>query len=97
MEPNETEDIEPLRDNLETDVYSKLDVLLKARDKITCHKEVVLPCAYSDNIDLSDILDERPQVKPHKRIQDNTNLVHSVIENIRKLKHTSGNADDQNV
>lgn len=85
MESHETED-----------VCSKLKVLLKARNKITCNKEVDLPCALIDDIDLSDILDEDniPQVQPHKHLQDNANLVKTMIENIKKLKHNSGNSDD---
>lgn len=76
-------------------VYSKLEDLLKARNKITCHKEVILPCVYTDDRDLSNILDDDniSQVRPHKHLQDNANLINTMIENIRKLKYTSGNFD----
>lgn len=87
MESHETED-----------VRSKLEVLLKARNKILCNKEVDLPCAFIDDIDLSDVLNEDniPQVQPHRHLQDNTISVNTMIENINKLKHISGKSDNQN-
>lgn len=85
MESHETED-----------VRCELEVLLKSRNKIMCNKEVDLPCAFIDDIDLSDVLDENSihQVQPHRHLQDNANSVNTMIENINKLKHISGNSDN---
>jgi len=76
----------------ELDVYSKLEVKLKARNKITCRKEIVLPCAHVEDTDLSHILDADnvPAVRPNKHLQDNAQSVSSLMDNIRKLKRSSG-------
>lgn len=76
----------------ELDVYSKLEVKLKARNKVICRKEVTLPCAHVEDTDLSDVLEAAniPSVRLNKRLQDNAQSISTLIDNIRKLKRTSG-------
>lgn len=71
------------------DVYGKLEVKLKARNKITRRGEILLPCAHVEDTDLSDILDNIPSVRPNKHLQDNAQSVSSFMDNIRKVKRTS--------
>ncbi|XP_060867388.1 uncharacterized protein LOC132942767 [Metopolophium dirhodum] len=75
----------------ELDVYSKLEVKLKARNKITCRKEITLPCAHVEDTDLSDVLEASniPSVRPNKRLEDNARAIGTLMDNIRKLKRTS--------
>ncbi|XP_025199627.1 E3 SUMO-protein ligase NSE2-like [Melanaphis sacchari] len=90
MTSNETEDEN--RRNLnydDLDVYGKLEVKLAARNKITCHKDINLPCALVEDTDLSDILDNIPSVRPNKHLEDNAQTVSSLIDNIRQVKRTS--------
>lgn len=74
------------------DIYSQLEVKLKARNKITCRREILLPCAHIEETDLSDILDADnvPPIIPNRHLQDNAQSVNLLMENIRKLKRTSG-------
>jgi hypothetical protein len=91
MASNEAEDGN--RRNLnydDLDVYSKLEVKLTARNKITYHKEIVLPCAHIEDTDLSDILDNIPSVRPNKHLEDNAKSVSLLMDNIRKVKRASG-------
>ncbi|XP_060849776.1 uncharacterized protein LOC132928864 [Rhopalosiphum padi] len=90
MASNEAEDGN--RRNLnydDLDVYSKLEVKLTARNKITYHKEIVLPCAHIEDTDLSDILDNIPSVRPNKHLEDNAKSVSLLMDNIRKVKRAS--------
>lgn len=91
MASNETNDGN--RRNLnydDLDVYGKLEVKLKARNKITRRGEILLPCAHVEDTDLSDILDNIPSVRLNKHLQDNAQSVSSLMDNIRKVKRTSG-------
>lgn len=76
----------------ELDVYSKLEVKLKARNKITYRKEITLPCAHVEDTDLSDVLEDSkiPSVRPNKRLEDNARVIGSLMDDVRKLKRTSG-------
>lgn len=75
----------------EMDMYNNLEVMLKARNKIICRKEIALPCAIADDIDSLDIWDDNvSQVQPHKHLEDNEKLVNSFMGNINKLKQMSG-------
>jgi len=76
----------------ELDVYSKLEVKLKARNKVISRKEITLPCAHVEDTDLSDVLDASniPSVRLNKRLQDNAQSISTLMDNIRKLKRTSG-------
>ncbi|CAI6347653.1 unnamed protein product [Macrosiphum euphorbiae] len=75
----------------ELDVYSKLEVKLKARNKITYRKEITLPCAHVEDTDLSDVLEDSkiPSVRPNKRLEDNARVIGSLMDDVRKLKRTS--------
>lgn len=91
MALNETKDEN--RRNLnydDLDVYGKLEVKLKARNKITRRSEILLPCAHVEDTDLSDILDNIPSVRPNRHLQDNAQSVSSLMDDIRKVKRTSG-------
>lgn len=77
----------------ESDLYNKLEVLLKKRNKILGHKEILLPCTLTDDTDLSDILEDEnvPNIQQHKHLRDNDQFVSTLIDDIRKLKRSSGN------
>ncbi|XP_025192323.1 E3 SUMO-protein ligase NSE2-like [Melanaphis sacchari] len=66
----------------------KKKIKLAARNKITCHKDINLPCALVEDTDLSDILDNIPSVRPNN-LEDNAQTVSSLIDNIRQVKRTS--------
>ncbi|CAH1738935.1 unnamed protein product [Aphis gossypii] len=90
MASNETNDGKRRSLNYEDlDVYGKLEVKLKARNKITRSDKMHLPCAHDEDTDLSDILDNIPSVRPNKHLQDNAQSVSSLMDNIRKVKRTS--------
>lgn len=93
MASNEAEDENRRKlDYDKLDVYSKLEVKLKERNKITYRKEITLPCAHIEDTDLSDVLDASniPTVRPNKRLQDNVQTISSLINDIRALKNASG-------
>lgn len=75
----------------ELDLYSKLDVKLKARNKITHRKEIDLPCAHIEDTDLSVLLNDNnvPSVRLNKRLQDNVQSVGLLMDSIHKLKLNS--------
>jgi hypothetical protein len=91
MESNEsTETINYQKEN----VCSELESVLKLRDKIICSKEITLPCAHIEDTDLSDILSNIPNIKPNKHLLQNEQSIHLLMENIRKLKGTSGDFEN---
>lgn len=92
MTSNENED-EIDQTHQKLDLYSQLEVKLKARNKIIRNKELDIPCVLIDNSNLSDILDEIPRVNLHKRLQDNSKDISALIENVRQTKRTSGNGE----
>lgn len=77
----------------ELDIYNNLEVILKARNKIICRKEITLPCVTTDDTDYLDILDDDEfvqQVPPNNHLQCNEQSIKMLRENIRKLKNISG-------
>lgn len=93
MESNESE--ETIIDQ-EKDVCNKLESILKLRNKAICFKEITLPCAHVEDTDLSDVLGNRPRIKPNKHLMENETSICSFMENIKKLKRTSGNFEKKN-
>lgn len=77
--------------NQENDVCSELQSILKMRNKVICCKEITLPYAHIEDTDLSDVLGDTPNIKPNKHLRENERSISSFMENIMKLKRTSGN------
>jgi len=92
MASNEAKDENRRKLNYDTlDVYSKLEVKLTERNKIVCRKEITLPCAHVEDTDLSDVFDANvSSVRPNKHLENNAKTISSLIDDIRKLKNTSG-------
>lgn len=77
------------------EVYSKLEVILKARNKIISRRDTQLPCSITEDTDLSDVLDDDKNlsVRTNKYLQDNEQKLIEFNEKIRNLKRTSGNME----
>lgn len=93
MVSNESDDEKKeILSSQELDIYNNLEVILKARNKIICRKEISLPCATTDDTDYMDICDDEvvSQVQPNRHLQDNEQSIKSLIGNIKKLKNISG-------
>lgn len=96
MESNEIEDDDienDVKHQEDLDVYSKLEVILKARNKIIRGKDPQLPCSITEDTDLSDVLDENSisTIRTNKYLEENDKKVVRFNEKIYKLKRTSGN------
>jgi len=75
------------------DKCEKMKIILKKRQQFLCHKNIILPSAvFDDAADISGVLenDNSSQVRPHKRLNDNRQLVETLVGNIHKLKQASG-------
>ncbi|XP_050548966.1 E3 SUMO-protein ligase NSE2-like [Daktulosphaira vitifoliae] len=73
------------------DVYQKLELLIKERNRTVCRKELKLPRALSEDSDLVDILsnDDGPIVKQNKRLQSREKAITDLIDEIHKMKKSS--------
>lgn len=71
-----------------TDAYSQLEVRLKKRNKIL-RRDEIYSYAQHDDVDLTDLLQTIPLVKPNKQLQTNENLLKSMRQNIIELKRSS--------
>ncbi|VVC29044.1 Zinc finger, MIZ-type [Cinara cedri] len=85
----------PSQPDIELDIIGILETAIKARNKITCSKDILLPSAL-DETEFKDILYNMDKNKPiiaqsrlSKHVQDNKQSVRSLIDNISKLKHSS--------
>lgn len=71
-----------------TDAYSQLERKLKKRNKILRYDEVDTYVKH-DDVDLTELLQTVPLVKPNKQLQANENLVKTFIQHVVELKRVS--------